>query len=42
MLTVDLPPVAPDHFSRDIIRVHPRRVITWNLEERGAAARDIG
>jgi pyridoxamine 5'-phosphate oxidase family protein len=42
VLTVDVPPVAPDHFSRDIIRVHPRRVITWNLEARGSTARDVG
>ncbi|WP_043267595.1 PPOX class F420-dependent oxidoreductase [Streptomyces sp. CT34] len=42
VLTVDVPPVAPDHFSSDIIRVHPRRVITWNLEARGTTARDIG
>ncbi|MFH8385892.1 PPOX class F420-dependent oxidoreductase [Kitasatospora sp. NPDC018058] len=41
VLTVDVPPVAPDHFSRDIIRVHPRRVITWNLESRGATARAV-
>ncbi|MEU9123634.1 PPOX class F420-dependent oxidoreductase [Streptomyces sp. NPDC048506] len=41
VLTVDLPPVSPDHFSRDIIRVHPRRVIAWNLETRGTAARDV-
>ncbi|ANZ16283.1 PPOX class F420-dependent oxidoreductase [Streptomyces noursei] len=40
--TVDLPPVSPDHFSRDIIRVHPQRVITWNLEARGTTARDVG
>ncbi|MEW1748920.1 PPOX class F420-dependent oxidoreductase [Streptomyces angustmyceticus] len=42
VLTVDVPPVAPDHFSRDIIRVHPQRIITWNLETRGSAARDVG
>ncbi|MER0477513.1 PPOX class F420-dependent oxidoreductase [Streptomyces sp. Edi2] len=42
VLTVDVPPVAPDYFSTDIIRVHPRRVITWNLEGRGTVARDIG
>ncbi|MFF8790260.1 hypothetical protein [Streptomyces sp. NPDC015125] len=42
MLTVDVPPVAPDHFGRDIIRVHPRRVISRNLEAGGTAARDIG
>ncbi|MER7581906.1 PPOX class F420-dependent oxidoreductase [Kitasatospora sp. NPDC097691] len=42
VLTVDVPPVSPDHFSTDIIRIHPRRVITWNLETRGTTARDIG
>lgn len=41
-LTVDVPPVAPDYFSKDIIRVHPRRVIAWNLESRGTSARDVG
>ncbi|GAB7188787.1 hypothetical protein ATKI12_8618 [Kitasatospora sp. Ki12] len=42
VLAVDVPPVAPDRFSRDIVRVHPRRVITWNLESLGSAARDVG
>ncbi|MEV7020541.1 PPOX class F420-dependent oxidoreductase [Kitasatospora sp. NPDC093558] len=41
VLAVDVPPVAPDTFSKDIIRVHPRRVITWNLEARGTTARDV-
>ncbi|MFC9238483.1 PPOX class F420-dependent oxidoreductase [Streptomyces decoyicus] len=41
VLTVDAPPVAPEHFSRDIIRVRPQRVIAWNLETRGTTARDV-
>ncbi|MET8505615.1 PPOX class F420-dependent oxidoreductase [Streptomyces sp. NPDC004787] len=41
VLTVDVPPVAPHRFSRDIIRVHPRRIITWNLEGQGSVARDV-
>ncbi|MFD8783403.1 PPOX class F420-dependent oxidoreductase [Kitasatospora sp. NPDC059599] len=40
-LTVDVPPVAPDRFSNDIVRVHPRRVITWNLEALGSTARNV-
>ncbi|MFF0413571.1 PPOX class F420-dependent oxidoreductase [Kitasatospora sp. NPDC004745] len=40
-LTVDVPPVAPDHFSHDILRVHPRRVITWNLQARGSTTRTV-
>ncbi|MFE3875823.1 PPOX class F420-dependent oxidoreductase [Kitasatospora sp. NPDC059146] len=42
VLAVDVPPVAPDRFSKDIVRVHPRRIITWNLEALGSAARDVG
>ncbi|WP_316528124.1 pyridoxamine 5'-phosphate oxidase family protein [Kitasatospora brasiliensis] len=41
VLTADVPPVAPDYFSKDIIRVHPRRIITWNLEARGTIARTV-
>lgn len=33
--------VAPDRFSKDIVRVHPRRIITWNLEKPGSTARDV-
>ncbi|MEU8781007.1 hypothetical protein [Streptomyces sp. NPDC048637] len=32
VLLVDVPPVAPGYFSRDIIRVRPQRVITWKHE----------
>ncbi|MGW3039483.1 PPOX class F420-dependent oxidoreductase [Kitasatospora sp. NPDC001159] len=42
LLTIDVPPVQPDAFSKDVIRVHPRRVITWNLAARGTTARDVG
>ncbi|MFJ9614188.1 PPOX class F420-dependent oxidoreductase [Streptomyces noursei] len=42
VLTVDVPPVAPEHFSNDIIRIHPQRVIAWNLEARGNTTRDVG
>ncbi|MFH8365583.1 PPOX class F420-dependent oxidoreductase [Streptomyces sp. NPDC018031] len=42
VLTVDVPPVAPDYFSRDIIRVHPRKVVAWNLEARGTDSREVG
>ncbi|MFD5467523.1 PPOX class F420-dependent oxidoreductase [Kitasatospora sp. NPDC127059] len=42
VLAVDVPPVAPGRFSHDIVRVHPRRVITWNLEALGSAARIVG
>ncbi|WP_280443292.1 PPOX class F420-dependent oxidoreductase [Nocardia brasiliensis] len=31
-LTVDVPPVAPDWFSNDIIRIHPRRIKSWHLD----------
>ncbi|MFH9347597.1 PPOX class F420-dependent oxidoreductase [Kitasatospora sp. NPDC017646] len=42
VLSVEVAPVAPGRFSNDIIRVHPRRVITWNLEALGSAARVVG
>ncbi|MEU7138201.1 PPOX class F420-dependent oxidoreductase [Nocardia sp. NPDC046473] len=31
-LTVDVPPVAPEWFSNDIIRIHPRRIRSWHLD----------
>jgi pyridoxamine 5'-phosphate oxidase family protein len=30
-----------DGFSHEVIRIHPRRVITWNLDRPGLHARDI-
>nr|WP_223241938.1 PPOX class F420-dependent oxidoreductase [Streptomyces sp. CBMA123] len=41
VLAVDVPPVAPDRFSKDIVRVHPRRIITWNLEALGSSSRTV-
>jgi pyridoxamine 5'-phosphate oxidase family protein len=32
ILTVDVPPVNPDWFSKEIIRIHPRRIISWHLD----------
>jgi pyridoxamine 5'-phosphate oxidase family protein len=31
-LTVDVPPVNPDWFSNDIIRIHPYRIISWHID----------
>ncbi|MFE7542228.1 PPOX class F420-dependent oxidoreductase [Streptomyces platensis] len=43
LLTLDAPPMAPDFFSNDVIRVHPRRVISWHLEpdDIRSGARDV-
>ncbi|OON82809.1 PPOX class F420-dependent oxidoreductase [Streptomyces tsukubensis] len=40
LLTLDAPPMAPDFFSNDVIRVHPSRVISWHIAPEGQA-RDI-
>ncbi|GAA1707859.1 PPOX class F420-dependent oxidoreductase [Fodinicola feengrottensis] len=32
LLTDADPPLAPDFFSREVIRVHPRRVISWQID----------
>ncbi|MFI0907190.1 PPOX class F420-dependent oxidoreductase [Streptomyces sioyaensis] len=44
VLTLDAPPMAPDFFSNDVIRVHPRRIISWHLEPDadGTRARNVG
>ncbi|MFI6041386.1 PPOX class F420-dependent oxidoreductase [Nocardia sp. NPDC051321] len=31
-MTVDVPPVAPEWFSHDIIRIHPRSIRSWHLD----------
>jgi len=31
------PPFAPEFFSREVLRVHPTRVIGWNLEDKSTA-----
>ncbi|MEV0536632.1 PPOX class F420-dependent oxidoreductase [Kitasatospora sp. NPDC050463] len=41
LLTVDVPPVAPDFFAHEILRVHPERIISWNLVARSSTARDV-
>ncbi|MFI6030957.1 hypothetical protein [Amycolatopsis magusensis] len=42
LVTVEVPPVAPDYFSKEVIRVRPRRVISWHLErERDLHSRTV-
>ncbi|MGW8553724.1 PPOX class F420-dependent oxidoreductase [Streptomyces tubercidicus] len=43
-LTLDAPPMAPDFFSNDVLRIHPRRVIAWHLEpdDGRSQSRDVG
>ena len=31
-LTVEVPPVNPEWFAKEIIRIHPRRVISWHID----------
>jgi pyridoxamine 5'-phosphate oxidase family protein len=42
-LAVETPPVNPTWFSKDIIRIHPRRVISWHIDATNpdGEARDI-
>jgi pyridoxamine 5'-phosphate oxidase family protein len=35
------PPLAPDFFSREVIRIHPRRIISWHLEAEGGRSRSV-
>ncbi|WP_406279839.1 PPOX class F420-dependent oxidoreductase [Embleya sp. NBC_00896] len=35
------PPFAAGFFSNEVLRIHPARVIGWNLEGEGNIARDI-
>ncbi|TCP57406.1 pyridoxamine 5'-phosphate oxidase family protein [Tamaricihabitans halophyticus] len=37
------PPMAPDFFSREVIRIHPTRVVSWHLDAARPeiAARDV-
>ncbi|MFG2095374.1 PPOX class F420-dependent oxidoreductase [Streptomyces sp. NPDC048612] len=43
-LTLDAPPMAPDFFSNDVLRIHPRRVISWHLapDDGRSQGRDVG
>ncbi|WP_406193763.1 PPOX class F420-dependent oxidoreductase [Kitasatospora sp. NBC_01560] len=40
-LTVDVPPVAPAFFAHDILRVHPERIVSWNLAARSSTGRNV-
>ncbi|MGG2462442.1 PPOX class F420-dependent oxidoreductase [Streptomyces sp. RGM 3693] len=44
LLTLDTPPMAPEFFSNEVIRIHPRRIISWNLEpdDDRAGNRNVG
>ncbi|MEV7599055.1 hypothetical protein AB0O91_16895 [Kitasatospora sp. NPDC089797] len=39
---VEVLPTAPGRFGQDIVRVHPRRIVTRNLETPGSSARHVG
>ncbi|OKH97803.1 pyridoxamine 5'-phosphate oxidase [Streptomyces sp. CB02923] len=39
VLTLDAPPMAPEFFSNEVIRIHPLRVNSWHLEAEGGPAR---
>ncbi|MER5862880.1 PPOX class F420-dependent oxidoreductase [Kitasatospora sp. NPDC002040] len=41
LLTGVEPPQAAGFFSDEVIRIRPDRVISWNLERRGSAARNV-
>lgn len=43
ILEVEVPPVNPEWFSHTVIRIHPSRVLSWNLDEAsvGGKFRDI-
>jgi pyridoxamine 5'-phosphate oxidase family protein len=42
-LSVDDPPVNPEWFSHQIIRIHPTRILNWNIDPRhpDGQSRDI-
>jgi len=31
-LTVEEPPVAPQWFSHEVIRIHPERILSWHID----------
>ncbi|MFJ2738384.1 PPOX class F420-dependent oxidoreductase [Streptomyces sp. NPDC087440] len=41
LIVVDVPPVAPDFFSHDVIRIHPERIVSWHIEGQGNHARSV-
>ncbi|MDF3291200.1 MULTISPECIES: PPOX class F420-dependent oxidoreductase [Streptomyces] len=42
LLTGVEPPLAPDFFSDEIIRVHPERVISWHINSGEFESRNLG
>ncbi|MDN5913608.1 MAG: PPOX class F420-dependent oxidoreductase [Pseudonocardia sp.] len=44
LTTTDVPPVNPGWFSRDVIRIHPERILSWHIDPAApdGAARDVG
>jgi pyridoxamine 5'-phosphate oxidase family protein len=40
VLEVDQPLI--DGFSTDVLRIHPRRIVAWNLDGPGTNHRDVG
>jgi pyridoxamine 5'-phosphate oxidase family protein len=32
IVTVEVPPVNPEWFAKEVIRIHPRRVISWHID----------
>lgn len=39
IVALDAPP--QDEFSREILRIHPRRIVAWNLDGPGDNSRDV-
>ncbi|MER5433744.1 PPOX class F420-dependent oxidoreductase [Streptomyces sp. NPDC002588] len=44
VLVLDAPPMAPDFFGNHVIRIHPRRIVSWHLEpeDGGTRSRNVG
>ncbi|MFI9509894.1 PPOX class F420-dependent oxidoreductase [Nocardia sp. NPDC052566] len=44
LLTVEVPPVNPEWFAKEIIRIHPRRVSSWHIDpaDPNGGARTVG
>ncbi|MBF6329222.1 PPOX class F420-dependent oxidoreductase [Nocardia transvalensis] len=44
VVTVDVPPVAPEWFVKEVIRIRPRRVRSWHIDpaDPDGGIRDVG
>lgn len=44
IVTVEVPPVNPRWFSHDVIRIHPRKVLSWHIDpdEVDGSTRTVG